>query len=293
VILSELHLLLTYECNLSCAHCFVWGSPGQIGAMSLTTVRRILDQAEALGTIEWIYFEGGEPFLRFGTLLQAVETAAERGFRVGLVTNAFWASGSRQARERLLPLANHVADLSISTDRYHGDADMAKRAQFAFVEAEKLGIPVNRIRVSDPAPAEIAGGESELVFRGRAARQLTEHAPRKPAASFTCCPHEDLEEPGRVHLDPLGWVHICQGITLGNFFQQTLSEMLIDRDVTQHPIVGPLLRGGPVELARAHGVQPGPAYADACHLCYETRCRLRQQFPRQLGPDQMYGGNGR
>jgi hypothetical protein len=292
VTLSELHLLLTYECNLSCAHCFVWGSPGQIGVMSVATVRRILDQAEVLGTVEWIYFEGGEPFLHFGILLQAVEAAAARGFKIGLVTNAFWASGPRQARERLLPLANRVAELSISTDRYHGDADMAKRAQCAFVEAEKLGIPVNRIRISEPVPAKIAGGESDLVYRGRAARLLTENAPKTPAGAFTCCPHEDLEEPGRVHLDPLGWVHICQGITLGNFLEQTLSEMLIDREVGQHPIVGPLLRGGPAELARVHGVRPESAYADACHLCYETRCLLRDRFPRQLGPDQMYGGGG-
>ena len=116
--LTELHLLLTYECNLTCAHCFVWGSPAQSGVMSMSLVKRALDQAEALGTIEWIYFEGGEPFLHVGLLLQAVEVAAERGFRVGLVTNAFWASGPRQARERLLPLACLLYTSDAADDLY-------------------------------------------------------------------------------------------------------------------------------------------------------------------------------
>jgi hypothetical protein len=30
-------------------------------------------------------------------------------------------------------------------------------------------------------------------------------------------------------------------------------------------------------------------YADACHLCYEARKSLRQQFPEYLAPDQMDG----
>jgi MoaA/NifB/PqqE/SkfB family radical SAM enzyme len=33
--LSELHLLLTYECNYKCSHCFVWGGPSQTGTMKL------------------------------------------------------------------------------------------------------------------------------------------------------------------------------------------------------------------------------------------------------------------
>lgn len=33
--LRGLHLLLTYQCNLECDHCFVWGSPWQAGTMTL------------------------------------------------------------------------------------------------------------------------------------------------------------------------------------------------------------------------------------------------------------------
>ena len=78
--LSGVHLLLTYSCNLECEHCFVWGSPWQEGAMKLSSVNEIIRQAVELGTVEWIYFEGGEPFLHYAVLLAGV--AARRRPRV-------------------------------------------------------------------------------------------------------------------------------------------------------------------------------------------------------------------
>ena len=41
--------------------------------------------------------------------------------------------------------------------------------------------------------------------------------------------------------------------------------------------------------ARCHSLRPKARYADACHLCYETRVSLRPTLPDILGPDQMYG----
>ncbi|HEX9014236.1 MAG TPA: hypothetical protein VF813_11990, partial [Anaerolineaceae bacterium] len=63
MILNSLHLLLTYQCTLECEHCFVWGSPRQTGTMTLPQIRQLLVQAQELGTVTSIYFEGGEPFL--------------------------------------------------------------------------------------------------------------------------------------------------------------------------------------------------------------------------------------
>ena len=85
--LSGLHLLLTYQCNLECDHCFVWGSPWQSGTMTLRTVRHILQQAKDLGTVKWFYFEGGEPFLYYAVLVKGVQEAASLGFQVGIVSN--------------------------------------------------------------------------------------------------------------------------------------------------------------------------------------------------------------
>jgi hypothetical protein len=119
-----------------------------------------------------------------------------------------------------------------------------------------------------------------------------EKAPRRPWTEFGECPHEDLREPGRVHVDPLGYVHICQGLALGNVFRTELREICAAYDPDAHPLVGPLLAGGPAELRRRYELPGEEAYADACHLCYEMRRALRARFPEILAPDQMYGVAG-
>jgi len=127
------------------------------------------------------------------------------------------------------------------------------------------------------------------MYRGRAAEKLASRAHRFPWKGFTACPHENLREPGRIHLDPLGNLHICQGITLGNLLQTPLEQIIAGYDPERHPITGPLLAGGPAELARCYGVDTEPGYADACHLCDQVRRQLRPRFPGCLLPDQMYG----
>ena len=127
------------------------------------------------------------------------------------------------------------------------------------------------------------------MYRGRAVEKLAARAGRRPWIDFATCPYEDLREPGRVHVDPLGYVHICQGISLGNLFQTPLEEICASYDPDRHPITGPLLEGGPAELVRRTGLPHAEGYADACHLCYEARRSLRGRFPEILAPDQMYG----
>jgi hypothetical protein len=68
-----------------------------------------------------------------------------------------------------------------------------------------------------------------------------------------------------------------------------LSKLCASYDPDTHPITGPLLDGGPVELARRYNTLHNDRYADACHLCYQTRTKLRSQFPETLTPDQVYG----
>jgi hypothetical protein len=103
--LSGVHLLLSYECNFECNHCFVWSGPRQTGTMTLETIRTILPQSKDLGSIEWVYFEGGDPFLYYASLLKGVQLAAASGFRVGLVSNSYWATSAEDALENLRPFA--------------------------------------------------------------------------------------------------------------------------------------------------------------------------------------------
>ncbi len=290
--LTGLHFLLPYQCNYECDHCFVWGSPRQSGVFSLGQIRHALQQAQASTSIQQIYFEGGEPFLYYPILVQGVRLAAEMGFQVGIVTNAYWATATEDALEWLKPLAHLVADLSISSDLYHSDQPLSRQSQHALAAAEQLGIPAGLIQI---APVCAAGGlqavdqlpdaESRVMFRGRAAEKLATRAEKHPWMQFTECPYENLADPGRVHVDPFGNLHICQGITIGNIFRSTIREICNSFSPASHPILRALLDGGPAELATRFKVP----HRDACHLCYEARLALRHRFPEILTPDQMYG----
>jgi len=293
--LSGLHLLLTYQCTFECDHCFVWGSPWQSGTMTLQDIREILRQAEEAGTIRSIYFEGGEPFLYYSVLRKAIQLAKEMGFKVGIVSNAYWAINTEDAVEWLAPFVGLIEDLSVSSDLFHYSEKLSRQANNAREAAERLGIPVGVITVAHPESSlgdnvvgQLPLGESSVMFRGRAAAKLIQHASLQPWESFTECPYEDLRDPGRVHLDPLGNLHVCQGISLGKLYTTPLKEICQHYDPDSHPIIAPLLHGGPAELARRYHLPDQEGYADACHLCYQTRRETRSQFPNVLTPDHMY-----
>ena len=295
--LSGIHLILTFDCNFECDHCFVWGGSGRRETMTLDTVRKIIEQTNNLGSVDWVYFEGGEPFLYYSTLVKSVQMAAAAGFRVGVVTNAYWATSEEDALECLKPMAGQIEDLAVSSDRFHYDEEWSKQAQHAQAAADKLDIPHGVIQIAQPEHVEaeasegqIPEGESAVMYRGRAAVKLAKSAGKKAAYCFTSCEHEDLRNPGRVHVDPLGYVHLCQGISVGNVFDKPLNKICSEYDPDHHPLVGPILAGGPVALAARYNLPLAEGYADSCHLCYEARVALRDKYPDILTPDQMYGG---
>jgi len=292
--ITGIHLLLTYQCTHECDHCFVWGSPWQVGTMDMEKFDQLLDQAIELGTVAWFYFEGGEPFLYYVNLVNYIQRAASAGFKTGIVSNSYWAIGESDAIEWLKPFQGLIQDLSISNDRFHWNERDQIHTQIARRAAEKLGIPIGFISVAQPeeevdsATGQLPIGESGVMFRGRAAQVLAPKASPKPWDTYTECPYENLRDPGRVHVDPLGNVHVCQGISIGNIFDQSLKDVVSSYDPDAHPVTTPILSGGPHELVLQYDLLHEEQYVDACHLCDDARRRLRSRFPSILTPDQMY-----
>ena len=294
--LKGIHFLLSYQCTHECDHCFVWSSPRAGGTIRLETLVDILDQAKELGTVENVYFEGGEPFLFYPLLVEGIRQAKERGFSTGVVTNCYWATAEADAELWLEPFRElGVGNLSVSSDSFHSGKVEDPQPGHAVRAARKLGLDDVVITIDPPDLSEaldwkglpIVGGS--VRFRGRAAVNLTDNLPGRPWADFTECPDEDFLDPGRVHVDGWGNVHLCQGLLLGSLEDQSLAELFDAYDPHRHPIIGPLVAGGPAELVRRFGLPPKDRYVDACHLCYETRCALRQRYPGTLGPEQVYG----
>jgi len=293
--LNGLHLLLTYQCTFECDHCFVWGSPFQTGTMTLNDLRTIFNQSKDNSAIEWIYFEGGEPFLYYQLMLSGIKLANEFGYKVGLVTNSYWATSEEDALLWLYPLEGKVQDLTISSDLFHFSEKISQQSKYVTQAAEKLKIPIGVICIeqpeipSNPSVGQIPSESSSVMYRGRAADKLTHNAVYQSAINFIACPHENLRNPGRVHIDPFGNMHICQGISIGNIFSSSLSEICNNYSPSTHPIISLLLDGGPLQLAKHNNIHYQDAYADACHMCYEVRKLIRDNFTDILLPNQMYG----
>ncbi|KPK62083.1 MAG: hypothetical protein AMK73_06815 [Planctomycetes bacterium SM23_32] len=292
--LKGVHFLLTYKCTSRCDHCFVFGAPDAPGTFTLAQIRRALDDLTGLGTIEGVFFEGGEPFLFYPILLEGVSLAAQKGFKAGIVTNGYWATSPEDAEAWLAPLCQAgLSSLCVSDDPLHYGEQEPSPAQNALVAARALGVGVSELRTEPPSVGQGEGGEPAVtggvMFRGRAAETLAPSLPTRPCGRFAECPHENLADPGRVHADAYGNVHLCQGLLMGNMWRTPFAELVAGYDPDAHPIVGPLLRGGPTALAEQYGVAHAVEYVDACQFCYEVRRALRDRFPECLGPPQVYG----
>ncbi|MFH0897408.1 MAG: radical SAM protein [Candidatus Bathyarchaeota archaeon] len=297
--LTGLHFLLTFMCNSECDHCFIYSGPSAKGTFTLSQIRKVLKEATKIGTIEWIYFEGGEPFLFYPIMLEGIKMARGMGFQVGVVTNAYYATTKEDTEIWLKPLYElGIANLSISNDLFHYEDAKDNPAMCAFNVAKKLKIPAAEIRIEKPVVKTgvdeeqdkgepIVGGST--MFRGRAVEKLVNGLPQRWWEEFAECPYEDLESPERVHLDPYGNVHLCQGLSMGNIWETPLSKVVKNYDADSHSICRSLVRGGPALLAKEYEVKHRDRYVDACHFCYLVRLALLDRFPQYLTPRQVYG----
>ncbi len=294
--LDSLHILLTYQCLNECDHCFLCCGPAAAGTFSPATVVEALDQAVAAG-VEGIEVEGGEPFLHYPLLLETLRLARQRGLKRGVVTNGYWATSPDGARLWLEPLAEIGLDsLAVSDDGFHGSEAADSPAKLALRAAAELGLPVGSICIDGPdwgAAGERERGEAvvggSVVLKGRAVDTLAADLPSRPFEVFSECTQEDLASPGRVHLDPFGHVFVCQGLSIGNVRQKPLARIMAEYRPEEHPVIGPLLAGGPAELARRYGLPEGGTYASDCHLCFLVRRSLLERYPESLCPPQVYG----
>jgi MoaA/NifB/PqqE/SkfB family radical SAM enzyme len=296
--LTGLHLLLTYRCTYECDHCFVHSSPRSEATMTLAMALDAVKQARQTGTVTEIWIEGGEPFLHYPIMLEIVRCAASFGLETGIVTNAYFATTVEDAEIWLKPLkAAGLASLSVSDDTFHNDSDSPAAPASKAVEAcRQLDISVGTICIQPPQSvpndkvkgAPILGGD--VRFRGRAVdKLLSDDLPRRPWESFNECPDEDFEQIGRLHLDPHGYLYPCQGVVVGNLSKMSLADVIRSYHPLARPVIGPLLRGGPAELVREHDLPLHGDFVDPCHLCYLARQMLRERFPEDLAPPEVYG----
>ncbi len=297
--LNGIHFLLTYKCIFSCDHCFLYSGPSAKGVFTLKQLEEIMADAKTMGTVDTVYFEGGEPFLYFPLLVAGLKSAHKHGFSTGIVTNSYWATSADDAMLWLEPLKEQgLSYVGLSDDLFHYGTAIDTPPKNAYEACKTLGIDCDYFCIDEPTVKTnsednntkgepIVGGNT--VFKGRAVEKLVSGLPQKEWQGLRSCTREKLDTPSRVHIDPFGNVHVCQGLIIGNVFDKPLLKLMESFNASNHPILGPLLEGGPALLAEKYDIPHQDRYVDECHFCYTLRKSLLDEFPLYLAPRQVYG----
>ena len=277
----------------------LFAGPQAKGIITMGQVDQILREAKKINSVEWIFLNGGEPFMRFPQMLNCIKKIVHLDLKVGIVTNGFFARTEDCALRFLRPLHQlGVSEVRISNDSYHYKSAGTTPAQHALKVSHDLGLTISQIRVSSTfeevqAPVEpfdpLPSINRPLRYQGRSSETLTQGLPLSSWSTFTSCPLDEIDEPNQVYIDPYGNVQICPGINIGNAWETPLAELITAYIAADHPFYGPISQGGPALLSETFGFVHGVGYVDACHLCYTIRQQLRERFLDYLTPRQVYG----
>ena len=122
-------------CNLSCNHCFISCHPGNdnFGFMDLETIRRYLQESQALGVKEY-YFTGGEPFLN-RDMLQVLEETLAIGPATVLTNGTVFTHSSIKALRAISEQSLYSLELRVSIDGYSPQTNDPIRGEGTFEKA--------------------------------------------------------------------------------------------------------------------------------------------------------------
>ncbi len=262
-------LMLSYKCSAACRHCMYACSPQWSGDwISKDQLESYLPQLAAviqpspqgpkhMSLNHGLHFSGGEPFMNFERLLQAVEIANRLNIPSTFVeTNCFWCRNDAITRERLKALRQAgLSGILISVNPYYAEYipfECTQRCvrisldvfgqnvavyQLAYYhQFRKLGITKKLPFEAYLRKTECRSSRSgiELFLMGRATDQLQDFYPKYPPERFfelACQP--DFIRSWHNHFDNYGnfMPGYCGGISLGSWFElDQLIEDGIDLD---------------------------------------------------------------
>ena len=323
-------LLLSYKCSAACRHCMYACSPKWKGDwIAREDLEEVLSQlAGRIRPSPWgsrtislnygLHFTGGEPFLNFELLVEAVEMAEELRIPSTFVeTNCSWCGSDERTRERLKLLkAAGLKGILISVNPFYAEYVPFERTERCVrISGEVFGENVvvyqmayyhrfQQLGIRDRIPLEdyleLTGSERlpeqvELFLMGRAARQLRKFYPRHPARSFFSQPcRPPFLRNWHNHFDNYGnfMPGYCGGISLGHWKNlDGLEKEGIDLDA--HPVLRFLIAGdmrGLFHFAEDFSYQESrEGYVSKCDLCLDLRGHLvsKEDF-EELSPKEFY-----
>ncbi|MDA3862677.1 MAG: radical SAM protein [Deltaproteobacteria bacterium] len=273
-----IYFIITKQCLLKCKHCHFNSSPDLEDFFPLVLIKKYLRKLKRVKSIEKIIFTGGEPFLIFPKLRNAVHDAHMLGFDVAVWTSGYFIGTKMDFSQAVRYLVDiGLNEIIISVDSLHNNTRLEPLIDDLEVESEHLGVKltISRKHESEASrPPDFAYGGTHdpsgvILYRGRAATELNEKQQLWAPENFDICPHQDLVNPDYLWLDSKGNLLICPQIPLVNLRQVKISSFFANFDPAKHKILAPIVEGGPFELAKNNNFKLKDGYVDHCHLCSE------------------------
>jgi hypothetical protein len=249
--------------------------------------------------------------------LDAIREARRQGVpSVWVFTNAVWASSAQVAGAKVASLKEAgVTRLCLSADGFHEPFIPAWKIKHALQSARAAGLELavdvrflgrpeaanSTNQVTQRTVKSLGSLEGVEVWRGppryigRAAEAFNSQLEPQRGVPQGDCPGPwaggTWAAPVGVDVDSFGEVTLCPGISIGNAKERPLGCILAGYAPSNHAIIREIVAGGPAQLARVAerlGYVRQSGYLDACHLCYDVRRFLRNQYPSELAPAPCY-----
>ncbi len=323
-------VLLSYKCSAECRHCMYacshrwkgdWIAREELEDLLGRLAGKIRPSPwgdETISLNHGLHFTGGEPFLNFPLLMEAVEIATRLHIPSTFVeTNCSWCSNDEMTRERLQRLKQAgLKGILISVNPFYAEYIPFERTERCIrISQQVFGRNVvvyqlayyhrfRQLGIQGKMPLEdymaLTEGERwtdqvELFLMGRAARQLRGFYRTHPARNFfgQPCQPPFLRE-WHNHFDNYGNLvpGYCGGISLGHW--KNLDELVTEEiDLDDYPVLRFLIAEdarGLLQFAKDFGYQESrEGYVSKCDLCLDLRSYLASHgdFP-ELAPREFY-----
>ncbi len=320
---SDIGLILSYKCQCACAHCLYNCGPDWVEWMPPSEVQAALE-----AMLNWdhhfqVHITGGEPFLNYPLLKEAVQQAVSLGIPCYVETNAGWCVREELVERRFSELRNcGLSAVLISCSPFHAESIPPQRTLLGIDKAIQIFGAQNVIVYLADWMQKVAGNDIQdtttlehyiilhgeknagrlfwdgysLIPGGRAAYRLGHLVDKHPADRFMDenCSIEILYA-HHSHFDLYGnYISgFCGGLTIGSW-RELPQLMEAFSSGSYPPLVRNLIENGPYILFQyavdAFGYIPDEeGYVGKCHLCVDVRRHLadRDEF-FELQPDLFY-----
>jgi len=324
-------IFLSYRCNSECRHCMYACSPRWSSDwVSINDLKTILSQlsdkilpspygASRVGVNYGLHFTGGEPFLNYPLLLQAVKMAKDYGIpSIFVETNSYWCVDPEETIEKLRELKDSGLDgilVSVNPfiveyvpfERIENNISSSLKVfgyntliyQYEFYRQLKEKNLKGLLKFEDYIKAYGLRGLEwvELIPMGRTCYRLREIFSKYPARIFfkeNC--RENLLREWHTHIDNYGnyMTGYCGGISLGDAgkLNQLLDEGI---ELDDKPILNILINENLGELYQLavrefNYKEREDGYISKCDLCLDIRRCIALQTKEylELSPRQYY-----